>query len=253
MTGEDSLTCSSIKICPYFRVGYCKYKETCKHFHPKENCGERKCRNKTCNKRHRRPCKFGNRCTRINFCEFLHNEQKSSKENASTDINHEMEEIIKSKDAKIEELSEKIKTLEDSIASMNEKFKIVTSIEQTIKETQKKMVSTAKKVDKNCKKVEELEDRLEQDRFIKSENLSVDKKEEAAKSPTKSLKCDRCPFGGTDESDLKRHKDMHPKDNTLALQPDTWLGRCGICKFRTMDRAHYKRHMETFVPKTKVY
>ena len=46
MTGEDSITCSSIKICPYFRVGYCKYKETCKHFHPKENCGERKCRNK---------------------------------------------------------------------------------------------------------------------------------------------------------------------------------------------------------------
>ena len=117
------------------------------------------------------------------------------------------------------------------------------------------MVSTAKKVDKNCKKVEELEERLEQDRFTKSvnENLSVDKKEEATKSPTKNLRCDRCPVGGMDESDMKRHKDMHHRDNTLALQPDTWLGRCGICKFRTKDRAHYKRHMETFVHKTKVY
>ena len=133
----------------------------------------------------------------------------------------------------------------------------MTSIEQTIKETVKKMVSTEKKVDNNSKKVEELEEKLEQVTKTVNENLLVDKKEEAEvdKSLTKSLRCDRCPFGGMDESDLKRHKDMHPKlkDNTQALQSDTWLGRCGICKFRTNDRAHFKRHMETFDHKTKTF
>ena len=122
-----------------------------------------------------------------------------------------MESIIKSKDAKIEELSQKIKTLEDSLDSMNEKIKIVTNIEKTIKETQKNMASTEKKVDNNRKKVEELEAKLEQGRFTKSvnENLTVDKMEEEAvkKSLTKSLRCDRCPIGGMDESDIKRHQD----------------------------------------------
>ena len=79
MTGEESQSSSTIKICPYFRVGYCKYKESCKHYHPKENCGEIKCSNKSCNKRHRKPWKFGERCIRKDSCEFLHEKKEEEK------------------------------------------------------------------------------------------------------------------------------------------------------------------------------
>ena len=64
MTGEEVQVNSSKNICPYYRVGYCKYKNKCKLFHPKENCGDRKCRDKACTKRHRKPCKYGQTCSR---------------------------------------------------------------------------------------------------------------------------------------------------------------------------------------------
>ena len=78
MTGEESQD-----IRPYYRVGYCKYKNKCKYFHPKENCVETKCRNKTCNKRNRKPCKYGQNCSRKESCEFLHENQKKFQKTVS--------------------------------------------------------------------------------------------------------------------------------------------------------------------------
>ena len=96
-------------------------------------------------------------------------------------------------------------------------------------------------------------------KMVKEKN-KPEKKEESenkGKTVTQNLKCDQCHFGGIDQTDLKKHKDIKHKNantiDTLALQSETWLGRCGICKFRTTDRAHFKRHMETFVHKTNSF
>ena len=112
---EDVQDTSTKTICPHYRVGFCRYKDNCKLFHSKENCSERKCRVKTCTKRHRRPCKYGEVCTWKDACEFLHDQQRNVPNRLK------LEEIIKNKDDKIDELSEKIKTLEKSFAFMLKK------------------------------------------------------------------------------------------------------------------------------------
>ena len=142
MTGEEVQVNSSKNICPYYRVGYCKYKNKCKLFHPKENCGDRKCRDKACTKRHRNPCKYGQTCSRKECCEFLHDEQDKFKESVPK---LEMEELIKQKDKKIEELSEKVKTLEKSFTSMLKKIETLTTNEQDMKNKVKVVDSIQKK------------------------------------------------------------------------------------------------------------
>ena len=98
MTVESDQAISTKTICPYYRVGYCKYKNNCK-LHPNENCGERKCRERTCIKRHGKPCKFGEACTRLDACEFLHDQNSKVMKNVANKL--ELEVIIKQKDAKI--------------------------------------------------------------------------------------------------------------------------------------------------------
>ena len=96
---------SEKKVCPYFRIGYCKYKSHCKHFQPSENCEETKCRDQSCKKRHKKPCRFGQNCTRISTCEFLHKEQRRL--TGTTDLDDlvksqkALEKLIQSKDAEI--------------------------------------------------------------------------------------------------------------------------------------------------------
>ena len=59
MSGEN--------VCKDFKVGYCKYGLKCRHI--REECEERAC-NKTCNKRHIKPCRYEPRCKRKNLCQF---------------------------------------------------------------------------------------------------------------------------------------------------------------------------------------
>ena len=108
------------KVCPYFRVGYCKYRNNCKHFHPSKDCKERKCSDKNCSKRHRKPCRFGETCSRISSCEFLHKDQRRTiTDDSDLEMKvKELEELMKIKDAQILELSDKIKSLE-AIESQN--------------------------------------------------------------------------------------------------------------------------------------
>ena len=228
MTGEEEQANSPKTVCPYYRVGYCKYKNKCRLFHPKENCGDRKGRDKACIKRHRKSCKFGQTCSRKEYCEFLHDQQVKVNETIKkpTTRQLELEETIKEKDNKIEELSEKVKTLEKSFSSMLEKIKSLTTNEQGMRDKVKAIESIQKKVDQNTAKIESVDNVLGQFKNQQEECKNA----EEADNPEK----------------------MCPK-NSQTLQPNTWLGRCGICKFRTTDRAHYKRHMETFVHKTKVY
>ena len=198
MTGEESQSSSIINICPYFRVGYCKYRERCKNFHPKENCCEIKCSNKSCNKRHRKPCKFGERCTRKDSCEFLHDQKKKTKEIDPEESNTklEMEKIMKLKDAKIEELAEKVKTLEDSIVSISEKIKAVSTLEKALVAKKDKLDSIEKKVEQalrdNEEKVESVEEKVYQNsvKICRAEKLIVHfkNKQEVAKASETNLK-----------------------------------------------------------------
>ena len=98
------------KICPYFNVGYCRYRDHCKHIHPSENCGERNCTGKNCTKRHRKLCRYGENCCRISSCEFLHQEQ-SGTYGTDADLKSKqesLEKLIKIKDEKFLSLPKRL-------------------------------------------------------------------------------------------------------------------------------------------------
>ena len=172
-----------------------------------------------------------------------------------------------------------MKSLESTIQKQKEDIKrMENETKITLKELNQKVSALKKENDQlqknnktNEKKIAYLESELDTIKKEKSNEPSPDmvpvKKKDNKKAKhnqeeaavdipmSKSLRCDQCIFDGINENDLEKNKCMHSKqhENTQTLQPDTWLGRCGICKFCTTDRAHYKRHMETFVHKTKVY
>ena len=46
-------------ICPFYSVGYCKFKDQCHKKLPTEECNNSLCQRKWCLKRHRKQCKCG--------------------------------------------------------------------------------------------------------------------------------------------------------------------------------------------------
>ena len=62
-------------MCPYYIVGYCKFRNQCLKEHPKEDCNEKTCKRNNCFKRHKIQCKYGSYCKRNiknRNCEFKH-------------------------------------------------------------------------------------------------------------------------------------------------------------------------------------
>ena len=66
------------KTCKFFNTGFCKFAETCRFKHAKENCVD-KCDRTICDKRHPKPCKYGIKCKRGQSCAYRH--QTTPKEN----------------------------------------------------------------------------------------------------------------------------------------------------------------------------
>ena len=62
-------------MCPYYTVGYCKFRNHCLKEHPKEYCNNKACKRTNCFKRHKSQCKYGSYCKRHiknKSCEFKH-------------------------------------------------------------------------------------------------------------------------------------------------------------------------------------
>ena len=58
--------------CKYYNKGFCKYREECNYFHPKDVCQEVNCNNKKCKKRHPKQCRYKDECRRRSLCMYSH-------------------------------------------------------------------------------------------------------------------------------------------------------------------------------------
>ena len=205
----------TIKVCPYYMVGFCKFRSHCKHIHPTEDCGERKCGDKNCMKRHRKQCRFGKNCTRIETCEFLH--QTKIRENTETlkleTQQKSLQELIKSKEKQILELSVKIEQLEITVKGLEEERNKVKSLEKIVKETEEK-VSTI---------INGLEHMISQGFFRHYMQIGVPDKGDIKNLNTKigvvlkelgfNHPCERCGEVFKTERQLKSHKKIHEEQD----------------------------------------
>ena len=148
LAGSDDQTKKT--VCPYFRVGYCKYRGHCKHFHPSEDCEELKCRAKNCMKRHRKPCRFGETCSMIDICEFLHREQRRKITDIDAMETNEanLMKLIQSKDDEIKDLTVKLEQLETTVNVVKEDIEKLKTLEEKVKQYEKKVLNVVKDIDR---------------------------------------------------------------------------------------------------------
>ena len=198
------------KVCPYFRIGYCKYKSHCKHFHPSENCEETKCRDQSCKKRHKKPCRFGQNCTRISTCEFLHKEQRRL--TGTTDLDDlvksqkALEKLIQSKDAEIKKLTLNIEKLETDIKDIQEDIQKFKTVEKRVEESEEKV----------SKLLSEIDYKVKLNFFINYQQLNIATTSDIDQVSIKlkpvlqelgfTKSCDNCPEVFKTDRQLRHHK-----------------------------------------------
>jgi DNA repair exonuclease SbcCD ATPase subunit len=103
--------------CFHNDFGYCKFSENCRFDHPAQVCRERSCQNKTCPKRHPKPCRsyfLMKQCRFGNECKYEHTFDCEVCENLKYLINKESENIeekMKKKDEAIAKMADEILNL----------------------------------------------------------------------------------------------------------------------------------------------
>ena len=196
-------------------------------------------------KRHQKLCKFESRCRRKGDCEYKHL-------SPSKDIEYKAH--IDSLEAKMTRLVEENKVIEAKMETLeNELRTSLKKVEQlkkekdtTIKVLKEKLTAEEDKNTQLKKKLINISKETPKNDMVKSSDQILKVKD----AFTESLKCEKCGSGGMNQNDLKRHKQVKHGEVALMLQPEDLL-QCDRCKFRTTDKAHFKRHTETFVHKHK--
>ena len=83
------------KKCAYYNSEYCKFsrKETgCKNYHAKEICKVTKCRDKKCQERHSKECRFQEECRFQLGCSYKHTKPEP-KQNVSEEVKSLIEDV----------------------------------------------------------------------------------------------------------------------------------------------------------------
>ena len=157
-------------VCQHFKYGFCKFGNSCKFKHIKEECKEHVCEIQGCEKRHPIECKYFRtyqRCKFGSYCLYKHLIPQA--QIAQSNLKH-LEEKIENIDAKLSSLTE---TLNERIG------KIVFTVDQLDifkKEREMKSLDTEKVIQQICDSNNKLEiklNKLEQS-FDESRDDEVD-------------------------------------------------------------------------------
>ena len=119
------MNAESMIVCQHFRLGFCKFGDTCRKQHINENCFEINCENINCIKRHPRNCKFYDlykRCKFGEYCSYAHRENIQSIEITILKVKVEgLEHDINEKGNEILDLNLKVEALQQIVEDLNER------------------------------------------------------------------------------------------------------------------------------------
>ena len=124
-------------LCLYNKYGYCKFSERCRRHHVNEICENNSCIISECRQRHPKTCRYFENFGRCKFfpCAFKHEPRNSTPANEEITIKESyklIENEIKEKNRKIEELSTKICNLEIRISDIETKNNVIATIQEKI-------------------------------------------------------------------------------------------------------------------------
>ena len=100
-------------MCKFFNTGYCKYiLRGCKFTHPAEICSSYPCRNKRCNERHPKKCKYKQNCWFGKKCYYLHDSKEDTHSNFETNneernIKDSIDQLMKANNQLLKQIKEK--------------------------------------------------------------------------------------------------------------------------------------------------
>ena len=113
-------------VCQYFKYGYCRYRENCRHQHVHETCENNDCNISTCNRRHPLPCKYFSVYQRCKFGEFCIYKHVVAPRNVE----------------EIDSIKKKVNALESHIESLNSKFSELLKKVSTVIESSENTLDT---------------------------------------------------------------------------------------------------------------
>ena len=237
-------------VCPYYSVGFCKFKDQCLKEHPKEDCHDVTCNRIGCLKRHKRLCKYGTYCKRhirSRSCEFRHmTAEPLDNKKELTELTEELKEY---KDSVL-----KLKLEVSELQSMNtEKAKLLKTFTTKNLISSKIMEKEEKEDCANCKETNLIKSDLVQlaskyhkllAEYTKTKNLlNVARKELLSNKNTKesTVKCIKgnvCDLTLKTDSGLKVHTDPTHR-NVSGSQGKV---ECSHCLEKFSDLTLMKKH-----------
>ena len=249
LSNNSDETTKPKSVCPYFRVGYCKYKLKCKYDHPKEDCVERNCILKTCIKRHRRACRYAENCFRKNSCEFVHVKHSLSDTNQKLDKAYK---TIKQYEADIKALKDEVRKLKENVdikdSELDKMTNEINSKDTIVKDKNNKMGKQKANFDKHLQMKEQEISSLKEELASMSskatfkceagKNQLTKAKTQSVEESKQELKCGKCTYISKSKSMLTIHIDVqHGLNDKSEVE-----FKCKVCKFTSTTEIMLKSH-----------
>ena len=194
----------------FWNSGYCKFKKDCQFLHPEVICSEAFCLEKSCNKRHPKPCKkFAIGFCKFNdLCEFAHDKNLKTISEEYLDFDN-FDHIDLEKNV-IEQKRNPQKIVEYSCDKCD--FKVISKAKLIMHEN-----STHKIIDLNK---ENNKEKLKSDdtQYIDYDNIdSDDETDEGITKNETIFSCDECEYTSHRKFNLTKHvKTCHKNDESKS-------------------------------------
>ena len=224
-------------FCSYYNVGYCKYKDKCFKEHAKTECNNNNCDKNDCQKRHKKLCRYGNKCTykNKNSCEFRHDDKIATSNDEVKRVQIEANQFKR----ECESLKADIKDLKITIHEQQLKLNSITNENkrnQDISKKNEKLLST---------QFFSIELTLKEEQVKYEENYNKHKNELIARDETiKSLQIKLSEANKSIETMKFTAKEMtHKSIDIISPEIETFL--CRICDKSHISKESLKSHIKT--------